>query len=346
MFSAYVIFALSAFSYVSAAPSNASLADTAASNVTQLPIYNQQKLGIDPRFGMQIRQGYDDLNEISCYMNAIRFLGYEALQAWEESTEPSRIRQPPWDDVVIAAAPLRSGLIPRKFVVWGLYESIVALAGSAFKNTAFYLLYDRVQVGVITVDRPRLTNDKDSPTIIPTHLATLDGYNDDQKANDHGPEVNPARTIVEPAYLPNGRTVLKKQIYLALASALANIAEVDSQKALIQFTLADPENQWQIAFDPAPGRRPVAMKFADAVTAVWDLAKYVTSQNRYAEIKASVKVGGSLAGTVTITKYTPPSEGTSSPGPLTELAHSPSEGTSPEPSAELVHSLWNLTIES
>ena len=267
---------------------------------TNLSLANGEALKIDPRFGITYRGGRYPINGLSAYMNVLRSLAIQALLDWQSDlAQPSRVSQSPWNNVNVTASPLQEGQpVPRRYVVWGLAESIYYLAQHKFRSGTFYLKYDGQDVGVVVYNPSVIPpGDNLSESIKWTDSQALDGAN--------------ARITVDTSYVDKGKTISIPGTYLPFSAALMFLAAFHQYDEVTTFDADNEEFDSTISLQNYGGS--AGAPFATAsnfISALWEVAKFVTSNRKFAELDAEFNINGRLVGRISL-RVRAPKAGTS-----------------------------------
>ena len=283
---------------------NASSVPAPLPNATQL--LNATELGMDPRFAIAPEAGSEFINGISTYMNTIRLLSILALGDFDgQLASAESVSQAPWSDVNITVATVdNTRPLERRFAIWGLFQSVYYLAQGGFTDCIINLYYDRQPVGLVRFRLTAAGGASDGSSSTSWNSTSLNSTDADLEAAITGR----IRFAAEAQDLPQA------SVYLMLCLALTRLAEEDSDDRMtkIAFDLA----QYDTSLDLSSVTRRVEpyMTVADALAGVYQVAREVTRQQRYAEFTGLIRVERSLIGIMDVHKG-PPSSSSSAASP-------------------------------
>ena len=269
---------------VSALPKN-------ATKKGDLPI---DRLGIDPRFTVETSPGVDLIDEVSVQMNTIRYLGLLSLQPFTGIIlEAESVSQSPWNDVTISFAPFTHDA-ERRFAIWGLYLGFTRMVSSgSFTNFAVYCSWEGRRIGVVLFDKRRTQQSLGSTN------ATIVDVSENETL-----DIPENRQSIENYFLPHPRGLSRTGIFVTMAGALLQAAEKGRDNLVRNFNVADDISHTKLMVekinDPGEGGRN--FRYSSIAASCWDVAKWLTAQNRYFEFISTFKWNNVPSGLIRGTK--------------------------------------------
>ena len=255
---------------------------------------------IDPRFSITPDLIDVHLPTLPTYMNVIRALEVYALQGEGIMTETESFHHPPWNDVVVGIIPIRRNL-QRKWAVWGLCQAIEYYAENSFVlNGVFYLKWEGRELGKLTFTPRKIdSSDYAGQSAASANInVTLPSSNSTADVASEIPDN--ARQTVQTIYLSQGRTLSMLGILYPIIVAL--VTAFERGRDTLVTTLLVPERRFSaslVAAAISPQRPPpISYDFESFAQASWDIAKFVASNNVYAEYDAIVSQDDKRVGTI------------------------------------------------
>ena len=239
------------------------------------------------------------MSPTSPLMNVLELLCEEALLDFNGNLPtPKTVSFPPWNDVSIdVSSPEVPGEIARKYVIWGLSQSVVDWMSHPPRFTAYYLLWNQRPVGVITYtpnQTPRIVNPQSSKNTA----------NSSTPVNStQGPPSN-ARISIEPSYPRDPAYLSLRVVFTPIFPMISSLAEFTPQTRLPGECVADiPEVDSIYILEPYAHRRAAFYQEA-AIKATLLFGKWIEAQGRFEEAYAKILVNGRATGKASIKRKT------------------------------------------
>ncbi len=212
-----------------------------------LPLQNTTKVGeslpIDPRFGFEIDCGQSNLPGISVLMNAVHAMTDLALEDFDEPLVPIPYSLPNFPEVTITPkATARGGAIQTRFIVWGLYQSIVAMTQrKKFRTAVITLRWEAGIVGYISITghNGRIFMGESNHTESLLRRSRIRASNGiDPIAQDSSNATNISNhPILNVSFVPVGLALAGSDVLITVLYALAYVAPYPSAQAAAGFIL-------------------------------------------------------------------------------------------------------------
>lgn len=268
--------------------------------------FNASALGsiIDRRFRIRERP-YEDkaLNERSCKMIALLFMGDLALRDWESALPGALSPRPPeYPGVVMLGGPqpnISGEQIPVPFLIWSLYLAMsLSITRNRYVETTFDLLWNDQKIG-------RLGFRHMNPQV----LKSSQKMGQSNTSSDLG--VPPARPsvafqqvhiAVRP--IPDSRALHPNNVWLVLYAAMQHLAWANKRTILSETIEFRPRStDVMIRFianvDPAgPRRSPPYLQYWMMINVLSQVAAWMLSnQGSFREVEFGIYAGGTYVGT-------------------------------------------------
>ena len=258
-----------------------------------IPISNAS-LFANPKFGIGYQKGKWPMNEVSTYMNVLRAMEQQGrLDVQEDLTKPTLVSFPPWNDVILVASP-KDLKIQRKYVIWGLSESLHYLVENNFQCGSFLLRLDGETVGYL-IYKPEPTPPEPSLATTLSNAAERSSLSR-RNRNASGADANETPDIA-PGYIIGGRRLSKAGTFYPFAKALQFLSAFHIHDSIESFDAQDDIHHTAVQFQNLGKEHggPSATA-SDFITAIWETAKFVANNNNYAELRADIEIVGRTAG--------------------------------------------------
>lgn len=225
---------------------------------------------VDPRLTIDPRVGQQAINSISAYMTTIGLLSTLAVEDFDGQMTSQSFRGRVWPGVRVKVKGVDDRPLPRRFAIWGLLFCMIYMSKTSFTNDDIYLLWEGVRVGLVQYFHTREPNSPQaagSPdSLNGTEIAGLD-------------DLSATQTF----YKPNGKDLSRAGTYISLASALVQLAENEVGAPMPPVGFNWWEFNTRITVSGAIRASPPHINVGNGLAMVWETAKYVTQQRRYAE---------------------------------------------------------------
>ena len=257
-------------------------------NDSSLLDVNADALGGE-RFKIKLFPTNIPINGLDTYTTMTKLLSLQALKDISYDVgSPIIFSLPPWDSVKVTIGPPPGGL-PRRYIVWGLYQTMKTFADYGFVCITVHLLWDTKYVGQITIDK------KDQSGILgadKTKTAALKATQAATMGNSTLPAEMVSRDLAfttDVVYVSHAKTLTIPGTFLACAAAMTHLADRDKQSDFLPFYFKDDTyHVATIVNAPESAAAPVAA----VIQAFWDIAAFVTRNRRFSEVQADVRVNG------------------------------------------------------
>lgn len=287
--------------------------DGEAQNLT---LQGGKELGLDPSFSMEAsKPGKDRLNSLSSYMLTLLSLHDLALQDFKgDIIQAERWSPAPWADTSITIIPRTQFRLPRRFVVWGLYQALNHFLeqGNAFFETQFFLCYKGIRIGQIDYKATKSTPKDDDGENLASANDTVTSFS---TAADISPFTTPTPAFlnkntvatsisITSSFVPNARIIKKPPgIFTPLAAGLAHLAEQSATAKLDPFISDQPKFDTLLAViyeGRGSGIRPPFFTVESGIEALWAMARFVARELQFREVAAVVRIQGYLVGNAVV----------------------------------------------
>ena len=298
-----LLFAVSAHSFPTSTIFNSSSEGDASENTHE----EDGNLNTDPKFGLIAHPTDQKVNGLSTYMNVVKLLHDQSLQEFHDDMPPGVLRSslPPWNDVSISCLAPQGMVLPRRYVVWGLYQALNFLAKNSFKVTQFYLYYDDKPAGFILVTAKGQLNLGDGEgTNMSMNAQLWEKIPNDPENGVKNP--NNTTTIANSAYdsdvseVPNARVISIPGSFLLISAMLVRLAEHNAYAQLKNFDLYNNDFETYCAVQNAQAAEETHPPYYAIIDGLWDMAKYMTEMRKFREIYADINNHGRFFARITL----------------------------------------------
>ena len=266
---------------------------TSSLDAVSIPFDATSLPDIDPHFRITAKDGGTLVDRLSAIMDALSLLKRLALQDYNGDTKLEIVNQKPWNKVIITSEPTATDTISRRYVIWGLYQSLEYCAKNRFWTAVFYSYYNSVRIGRIFYSAVK--DPSQQPLVLDSTAeinATLTNG-----STDLDPGLQHENIKIQTAFIQNAKRLSIQGYFLPLAAGLVHLAAIGSTNRLKSFVSNNVDFQTRLEVEIPQGAAPCNV--GDATKAVIDIATLIAVKKTFAEAEATMKDPfGSLIGYV------------------------------------------------
>lgn len=252
---------------------------------------------IDPRFSLEIDCGQSTLPGMSVLMNAVHAMTDLALEDFHEPLVPIAYSLDSFPEVTIAPkATTPGGAIQTRFIVWGLYQGIVAMNQMKKSQKAvFTLKWEAVIVGHILVAGPGAelseTESNVTESIRRRSRIRAPSSTDEiaQKISNTTHTSNDQSLTV--SFIPTGPALTGYDVLITVLYALAYAAQYPSSQAAETFSLQPPDAKNMYLGIVGAGTTPF-FQYRWVIETLDKIPRYMLYQGRFSGATFKMFIGG------------------------------------------------------